>query len=167
MGVAWHHQMGNAAQPLDNISRLVEAPQMRVAGGEPAVGRRVIRIVLDREQELRHSLIEAQTQEMVGTDYLVGHAVGVGTRAETQGGLDVLDRDVGLARPMSENAADVPPSSEAGVERQRMIDQRYHGADVLAEIRQRLGGICKNARIVASDLQGAAGKVGPFAAVRL
>src|SRR6516162_273655 len=86
---------------------------------------------------------------MVGTNYLVSCAGGGGARAEAQRGLYMVHRDVKLARPMSENAADVPPAGEAGVERQCTIDQCDHGADVLAEIRQRHGSIRKNTRIVA------------------
>src|SRR5215469_2652080 len=167
MGLGWHHQMGDGAQPFDHISRLVEPAHMRVAGCEPAVGWRIVRVVLDREQEPWYRLIEVPAQEMVGTNYLVSCAGGGGARAETQRGLYMVHRDVKLARPMSKNAADVPPTGEAGVERQRAIDQHHHGADVLAEIRQRHGSIRKNTRIVASHLQGAAGEIGAFAAVRL
>jgi len=62
-------------------------------------------------------------------------------RAQAQCCLDMLDRDVGLARPEPENAAHKPAASEAGVERQRAVDQPDHRADILAEIRQRGGGI--------------------------
>ena len=57
---------------------------------------------------------------------------GAGT--ESQRGLDMLDRDVGFAGPMPEDAADVPPTCEIRIEREGTVDQRNHGADVLAEI---------------------------------
>ena len=79
----------------------------------------------------------------------------------------MLDRDVGLARPVPENAADIPAAREARVERQRTINQRHHRTDVLAERGQREGGIGKGARIVAGNLQGAPGEIGALAAIRL
>src|SRR5712664_3016911 len=63
-------------------------------------------------------------------------------RAQAQCGLDMLDRDVWVACPEPENAAaNKLAASEAGVERQRAVDQADHRADILAEIRQRGGGI--------------------------
>jgi hypothetical protein len=53
----------------------------------------------------------------------------------------MLDRVVRLPSPQHEDAADVPAAREARVERQRTADQRYHCADVLAEIGEREGGI--------------------------
>src|SRR5208282_2583754 len=77
---------------------------------------------------------------------------GAGT--EAQCGVGVLDRDVGLARPQLEEAADGPAAREARVERQGTIDQRHHGADVLAKIGEREGGIRKDACIVTGFPQG-------------
>ena len=65
---------------------------------------------------------------------------------------------IGLAGPQPEDAADVPAAREARVERQRAVDQRHHGADVLAEIGQREGGIRQDARVVAGHLAGPAGR---------
>ena len=48
----------------------------------------------------------------------------------------------------------MPAAREVRVERQRAIDQRHHGADVLAEIGQREGGIRQDARVVAGHFQG-------------
>ena len=53
----------------------------------------------------------------------------------------MLDRDVGLARKRLRMPLMMPAAREIRVERQRTIDQRYHRADVLAEIGQREGGI--------------------------
>src|ERR1700751_1289083 len=55
-------------------------------------------------------------------------------RTETQRHIDVLHRYVQLARPTSQNTANMSSAGETRVERQRTIDQRHHGADVLAEI---------------------------------
>src|SRR5712664_3946155 len=79
----------------------------------------------------------------------------------------MLDRDVGLARVNPQAAADVPAAGEARVERQCTIDQVHHGADVLAEISQRLCGIRQYARIVAGHFQGSPREIGALQTVRL
>jgi hypothetical protein len=61
---------------------------------------------------------------------------------------------------ISEDAADVPAASVVWVERQRTINQRHHGADVLAEIRQHDGGIHQDAGILAGHFQGSPGEIG-------
>src|SRR6267142_1047753 len=65
----------------------------------------------------------------------------------------MLNRKIGLAGPDPENAAPKPATSEARVERQCTIDKRDHRVDVLAEIRQHLGGIGEGARVVLRDLE--------------
>ena len=77
----------------------------------------------------------------------------------------MLDRDVVLARPESEDAADVPSARETRVERQCAIDQRHHRADILTEIGQRQGGIRQDARVVAGHFQGSPGEIGALQAV--
>src|SRR5215471_13766941 len=86
---------------------------------------------------------------------------------EAQRGFDVLDRDVGVARPYPELTADEPAAREVRVERQRTIDQRQHGADVLSEIGQRDRGIRQNARVVAGHFKGSPGEIGALQSVRL
>ena len=80
--------------------------------------------------------METPAVEMRGAYYKERRAAA-GTRTEAQRGLDVLDRNVGLARPLPEDAAEVPAAGVVRVERQCAINQCDHGADVLAEIRQR------------------------------
>src|SRR5712671_3424831 len=88
----------NGAQPRDDLSGVVESTHMGVAGGEKAIRLRVAWILLDREEEFRYCLIEAPSEEMRGAYYRHRRAVaGAGT--EPQRGLDMLDRDFGLARP--------------------------------------------------------------------
>src|SRR6516165_6402421 len=77
-----------------------------------------------------------------------------GSRAEAQRGLEMFDRDVGLARPTSEGATDVPAAGVVRVEREGSIDQRHHGTDVLAEIGKCEGGIRQNPWIIASHFKG-------------
>src|SRR5690242_20387557 len=60
----------------------------------------------------------------------------------------MLDREIGLAGPNSEEAADKPAAREARVEREGTVDQPDHGADILAELTQHMGGVDENARVV-------------------
>src|SRR6516162_8599764 len=80
---------------------------MGIAGGEIAIRVRVARILLDRQEKFRHRLIEAPSEEMCGA-YYHERSAGTGARAKTQSGFDMLDRDVGLARPKPDIAADEP-----------------------------------------------------------
>jgi len=73
----------------------------------------------------------------------------LGAGAEAQRGMDMLRRDVGLAGPDPEDAANKPSVGEVRVEREGTLNQRHHGADVLAERREREGSIRQGARIVA------------------
>jgi len=125
---------------------------MGVAGGEEAICHWVVRILLDGEQQLRRRLTKTPAHEMRDADCRNSRPAS-GTRAETERGLDMLDRDVGLTRPVPEGAAHLPPAREARIERQRSVHQRHHGANVLAEIGKRSGGIRKGTRVVAGHLQ--------------
>ena len=136
---------------------------MRIARGKTAIVRRVVRIFLDREEELRHGLVEAAAKEERPANYGEREA-DLGTRAKTQRGLGVFDRHFELARPKPQAAADVPSAGKARIEDQRAIDQSHHRADVLAEIRQRQRSVDENARIVARHLQRPPGEVSAFAA---
>src|SRR5215471_3764671 len=127
-----HHDRGDGAQPRDSLSCLVEPPHMRVAGGEIAIRERLAGILLDREEEFRHGLVEAPSEKMRAA-YCEERLADAGAGTEPQRGLDMLDRDVRLARPDPEAAADVPAARIVRVERQGAVDQRNHRADVLAE----------------------------------
>src|SRR5207248_5320551 len=91
--------------------------------------------------------------EMRGTYYQERRA-DAGTGTEAQRSVDVLDGDVGLTRPPSEDAADNPTARVVRVDGQRTVNQRHHGADVLAEIGQRLSGMRQDAGVVAGHFQG-------------
>ena len=60
----------------------------------------------------------------------------------------MLDREIRLTGKGPENAADMPAAREARVERERTVDQPDHGADILAEPRQHIGGVGEDARVV-------------------
>ena len=94
----WYHDRGNGVQPLDDRSCVVEPAHMRVAGGENTVRVGVARIILNREEQLRHGLIEAPAEKMGGA-YPDEHRADAGARTEAQRCFAMLDRDVGLTRP--------------------------------------------------------------------
>src|SRR5215469_1553485 len=87
----------DTAKPLDDFLRLGQAPHMGIAGGEIAVGRREGRIVLDREKQLRHGLIKPPSQKK-RLAYQRKRRANPSARTETQRGLGMLDREVGVAR---------------------------------------------------------------------
>ena len=68
----------------------------------------------------------------------------------------MLDRHVGLTCPHPEGAADTPSAREIGVQCQCLINERYHGADVFAEIGQCEGSIREDGGVVAGHFQGTA-----------
>ena len=64
-----HHDGANRTEPREDLSRLGEASHMSIAGGEIATRHREARILLDREHEIRHGLIEPPSEEMRRTHY--------------------------------------------------------------------------------------------------
>src|SRR5271169_3057197 len=106
-----YHERRDGAQPRDDLSRVVEPTHMGVAGGERAIRAWEAGILLDREEQLRHGLLEAPTAEMRRA-YCLERIADMGAGTEPQRGFEMLDRDVGLARPHLEHAADVPAARE-------------------------------------------------------
>src|SRR5258708_12288465 len=99
--------------------------------------------------------------------YYSERVADAGAGAETERGIDLLNRDIGLAGPTPEDATNVPATREARVERHRAVSQPHHRADVLAEEGERNGSIGKHARIVSAELQTPVCVTAPFAPVRL
>src|SRR5205814_1823796 len=123
------------------------------------------RVLLDREDQLWYGGLETPADKMRRADN-VGRERGPSTRAETQRGFDVLDCRFGLARQQTEKAFDEPAARVVRVECQCAVNQRHHGADVLAERGQRIGGICQDPWVVAGLLQGSPGEIGALQTVR-
>src|SRR4051812_6161575 len=99
--------------------------------------------------------------------YVEERRAGAGAGTEALRGLEMLDRDVGLARPIPQHTTDQPAPRVVRVEGQGTINQRRHGADVLAEISQRESSIRQGARVIAGHLKGSFGEIGALQAVRL
>jgi hypothetical protein len=127
-----YHDTADGAKPPGDFLCLGEASHMGIAGGEIAVRRREPRIVLDRQEQFRHGLLEPPSQEM-RLAYQRKRSADAGARAEPQRGFGMLDREVGVARKKPENAADMPTPCKIWVQRKGTIDQRNHCADILAD----------------------------------
>src|SRR3984893_7966695 len=138
--MARHDQRANGAQLADDRARFAEPTHMRVTGGEKLIRDREARIVLNPEEQLRYSLIEAPAEEVCAAQYKKRRADS-GARTEPQRHIDMIDCDIRLARPKPEKAADRPAAGVVRVECQCAVDQPHHGADVVAERGQHQGGI--------------------------
>ena len=80
---ARHHEGGDGAQLRNDLPCLIESSHVGVAGGERAIGRGEVRLVLDREEELWYCLVEAPAEEMREADY-VENCAKPAARAEAQ-----------------------------------------------------------------------------------
>src|SRR6516165_6392955 len=83
-------------------------------------------------------------------------------RAEAQGQLSMLDREIRLASPKPHKTADEPAARVARIEGKSVIDQRDHCIEVFAEDPERHCGIGQNARVVPCRLDGPASKINPL-----
>ena len=119
------YDRGDAPEPLHDFSRRFEPPHMGIAGGESAIWLRVGRIILNREKEFWHRLIKTPTQEMCPA-YQCERVADAGARTETERGIRILYRDIGLPGPTSENAAGISASREARVKSNSAVSQSCH-----------------------------------------
>src|SRR6516164_3645613 len=79
----------------------------------------------------------------------------------------MLDRFVGLARPTSQYAADVPGAGVIWIEREGTVNQSDHRTDVFAEIGQRVAGIRQDAWVLAGHFKGSPREIGALRTIRL
>ena len=80
--------------------------------------------------------------------------------------MEMLDRNVRLARPQPQDPAQVSAARETWIERQRTVDQCHHGANVLAEIGQRESGMYQDYGIVACDFESTPGQIDALPKIR-
>src|SRR5215831_10281439 len=73
--------------------------------------------------------------------------------AQPQRGLDMLNREIMLTGKYPEKAAHKPAAGVARVQRKRAVDQSDHGADILAEYSQYVGGVGEDARVAFPHLK--------------
>ena len=149
-----YHLGRDRAQSRDRRVRLVEQSHMGVASRKTAVGVRESRRGLDRNPQPWDCLCETPTEEQSGTDQ-VRLPCRPCARAEAQGHLSMLDREIRLAGPQPEKTADVPAARVARIEGESAIDQRDHRIEVFAENGECHCGVGQNTGIVARHLDGA------------
>lgn len=89
---ARHYDGGDRLQPGYNVARFFAAGHLRVAGCESAIWRQKPWIFLDREEQRRHRAINTSANEVRGTDCRK-RRTAAGAGAETQRGINMLDRD--------------------------------------------------------------------------
>jgi hypothetical protein len=63
--IARHGKTGRGARPIDGCPRVVEPTHMGVAGGETELSSPSVWILLDHEEQSRHSLFEASRKKNV------------------------------------------------------------------------------------------------------
>ena len=73
---------------------------MGIARGESAVWDRETRVVLNGQEQLRRRFVKPTFEEIGETDRAERRALTL-ARAQAQRGLDMLDREIGLAGPAS------------------------------------------------------------------
>src|SRR6266567_5277234 len=100
--IARQDRPSHSAQPGSHRARLVESPHMGIGGPENTVRGWKGWIVLEREKQLRHCLLETPSEKMRHT-YLMKCLTNAGTRTEAQRGLKIFDRAVGLPCPISQH----------------------------------------------------------------
>ena len=151
--MAWQHFGSQHAQPVDHLTRCVESSHMSIAGGKTTVGPGPRRRFLHRHEQLCCRLGEVAEEEVRDAKHPEVVAPTV-ARAEAERCLNLLDPKIGLSRPDTENAPQMPRPREARIERERAIDQCYLGSDILAEKGERKRGMREDARVVACGFHG-------------
>jgi len=68
-----HDQGSDRAQPGNDRARLVDPTHVGVARGERAIWRRVVRVFLNCEEQLRHRILEAAVNEVRRPDLAIKH----------------------------------------------------------------------------------------------
>ena len=110
-----HTSERTSTEPRNDFPGFVEPAHMSIACGEVAVGDRVVRVFLDREEELRQRLVEAPAEKMCCSNRADGHA-DPRPRAEPYRRFDMLDRNVGPTRKPPQDPAHIPTARITRVE---------------------------------------------------
>ena len=93
-----YHDRGDRPQPRDDLSRIVKLPHMRVAGGEITIRLEKLGYSWIARSSFGTASVEASSKEM-RTAYYAERCADRGAGTEAQRSFDMLDRDIGLARP--------------------------------------------------------------------
>src|SRR6516164_6290781 len=157
---------GECQKPLHRRSSFVEPAHMRVASGERTMCWCERRNLLEGDSQRGHRILEAMANEMTMAN--PGQMeTPLTTRIETHRGLEMLDRQIGLAGKQAQPAAPIPAKGKARIEHEGAIDQGEGCIDILAETTEHYGCATKDTRVVSGDAQGLTGKINRRAPVFL
>src|SRR5260370_8291403 len=108
-------------------------------------------MVLSGQQQLSRRFVKPTFEEIGGAHREYGHTHML-ARAQAQRGLEMLDREIGLAGEAPENAAQMPTARVARVEFEGAVDQPHHGPDILAEYSRHEAALAEAARALLPPL---------------
>src|SRR5271165_1898525 len=94
---ARHDEGGDHPKLFEHLTGLLQASSLRVAGGEIARECRVLRHVLPGCEKCVDRIVEPTLKKMSATDQHKVRRI-LKSRAQANGGLDMLDRNIRLAR---------------------------------------------------------------------
>src|SRR5215469_15650195 len=149
---------GECQQPLDRRLRFVEPAHIRIASGQSTMCWCERRNLLDGDPQRCQRILEAMADEMSMAN--PGQMeTPLTARIETHRGLEMLNRQIGLAGKQAQPAAPIPAKGKAWIEREGAIDQGKGRIDILAETAEHYGCATKDTRVVGGDAQGLTGKI--------
>ena len=100
MRSARHDDGRNVPQPFDKFSCFVNAPHMSVAGRKKAICWRPARSFLQGKKQHCFGFLKSPGEKVANAYSQVSSSGGSAfARAETDGSLEVLDREIGASRP--------------------------------------------------------------------
>src|SRR6516225_1334457 len=157
---------GECQKPLDRRSRFLEPAHMRIASGESTMCWCERRNLLEGDPQRGHRILEATANEMTMAN--PGQVeTPLTARIETHRGLEMLNRQIGLAGKQAQPAAPIPAKGKARIEHEGAIDQGKGRIDIFAETTEHYGRPTEDTRVVGGDAQGLTGKINRRAPVFL
>src|SRR6516162_6674660 len=157
---------GECQKPLDRCARFLEPAHMRIASGQSTMCWCERRNLFEGDPQRCQCIIEAMANEMTMANPRQMETP-LTTGIETHRGLEMLDRQIGLAGKQAQPAAPIPAKGKARIEHESAIDQGKGRIDILAETAEHYGCATKDTRVVGGDAQGLTGKINRRAPVFL
>src|SRR6516164_2745881 len=157
---------GEGQKPLDRRLRFLDPAHMRIASDESTMCWCERRNLLEGDPQRRQRILEAMANEMSMAN--PGQMkTPLTARIETHRGLEMLDRQIGLAGKQAQPAAPIPAKGKARIEHESAIDQGKGRIDILAETAEHYRGATNDTRVVGGDAHGLTGKINRRAPVFL
>ena len=125
---ARHDYRGNRPKLFEHPTRLVQLSRLRIAGGEIARDSRVLRHLLPRREICRYRIVEPTLKKIGAADQDNIRRVPK-TRTQANSCLDVLDRNIRLARVKPQPRTGTPAAFKTWVEGESTVDEGDRGFD--------------------------------------